>query len=260
MSSYQLTITPLKLDNIPSEESILTAGREILESTKSWKQGKSYHRNTVKTFTHPKGPEDGAPWHCRVSEHTAEDATFDEFWSKLGNDKAVNEKEFIPSIKKVTLVKTISPAQSIWTLYYTFPPPVSPRVFTVLQTIHLDQTSPRTGIIVSIPVDVADDAELAKLEEKGVRARYASVERLQEVDGGKVHWQMATSSTPGGMIPPFIAEMSIDGQISADVPHFIKWLHRIRSKPATTADSPQQAEESAPGTSEPAVVDNAVGA
>jgi Protein of unknown function (DUF3074) len=71
------------------------------------------------------------------------------------------------------------------------------------------------SIIVSIPVDVSDDAELAKLEEKGVRARYASVERLQERDGGKVHWQMATSSTPGGMIPSFIAEMSIDGQISA---------------------------------------------
>jgi hypothetical protein len=46
-----------------------------------------------------------------------------------------------------------------------------------------------------------------------------------------------------------------------DVPHFIKWLHSIRSKPATTAaNEPQQAEESAPATSEPAVVDNAVGA
>jgi len=75
-------------------------------------------------------------------------------------------------------------------------------------------------------VDVADDAELAKLEEKGVRARYASVERLQEVDGGKVHWQMATSSTPGGMIPPFIAEMSIDSQISAVKSHILHFVCR----------------------------------
>lgn len=54
---------------------------------------------------------------------------------------------YVPNIKKVTQVKSISPSQSIWTLYYTFPPPVSPRVFTVLQTTHLDQAS-RTGSVV----------------------------------------------------------------------------------------------------------------
>jgi hypothetical protein len=70
-------------------------------------------------------------------------------------------------------------------------------------------------IIVSIPVDLTGDTELAKLEEKGVRGRYVSVERLQEVEGGKVLWQMATSSTPGGNIPRFVAEGSMAGQISA---------------------------------------------
>jgi len=248
MSAYHLTInTPLQPADIPSEESILTAGRELLDSMKEWKQGKSYHKNSIKTFSRPKGPEDVAAWHSRISEHTSEDATFDEFWSKLGNDKAVNEKEYISNIKKVTQVKSISPSQSIWTLYYTFPPPVSPRVFTVLQTTHLDQTSPRTGIIVSIPVDLTGDTELAKLEEKGVRGRYVSVERLQEVEGGKVLWQMATSSTPGGNIPRFVAEGSMAGQISADVPHFIKWFHTVRSTPATTtANEPQQDQELAP--------------
>ena len=53
-------------------------------------------------------------------------------------------------------------------------------------------------IIVSIPVDVTGEEEYAKLEEKGVKGRYASVERLQELDNpthgicskrgkGKVH-------------------------------------------------------------------------
>jgi len=74
----------------------LEVARELIDSAKSWKQGKSYNKNTVKTFVRPKGPGDGAPWFVRVSEHTSEDATFDEFWSKLGGfDKAVFEKECV---------------------------------------------------------------------------------------------------------------------------------------------------------------------
>ncbi|OJA15540.1 hypothetical protein AZE42_12340 [Rhizopogon vesiculosus] len=114
---------------ILSEETILALGREVLESTESWKVGKTYAKGTVQTLSH----------------HTNGDATFDKFWSKLGVNKAENENEFISAIKKVTLVKRILDTQSIWTMYYTFPPPVSPRVFTVLQTIYLDESSPRTG-------------------------------------------------------------------------------------------------------------------
>jgi len=128
---------------------------------------------------------------------------------------------------------SISPAQSISTLYYTFPPPVSPRVFTVLQVVHLSETSPRTGIVVSIPIDLSDEDELLKLEEKGVKGFYVSVERLQESQDGKVFWEMATSSTPNGIIR-FFAERMIPSQISADVPQFIKWLHSVRPKPADT--------------------------
>lgn len=61
----------------------------------AWKQGKAYQKNTVKTFHRSKGPKDGAGWYSRVSEHTKEDSTFDEFWSKLGVNKAENEKESV---------------------------------------------------------------------------------------------------------------------------------------------------------------------
>ncbi|KZP12561.1 hypothetical protein FIBSPDRAFT_921820 [Athelia psychrophila] len=255
MSDFKLTIAPpLKPSEIPSEEAIVAAARAILDSTPTWKQGKSFHKKSVKTLSRAKVEGDGANWHVRVSEHGPEDATFDEFWGKLGNDKALNEKEYVPNIKKVTQIKQISPTQSIWTLYYTFPPPVSPRVFTVLQTTHLDENSPRTGLIVSIPINLADDPELAKLEEKGVKGLYTSVERLQEVEGGKTSWYMATSSTPGGSIPTFVAESSMAGQIAADVPHFLKWLHQVRSQPAAgDAASPEvqtPGDESLPTTAE----------
>ncbi len=49
----------------------------------------------MKTFSRPKGSKDGAGWHLRVSEHTKEDATFDEFWSKLGLNKAENEMQYV---------------------------------------------------------------------------------------------------------------------------------------------------------------------
>lgn len=48
---------------------------------------------------------------------------------------------FIPEIKEVIKLKEVSPTASIWALYYTFTPPVSPRVFTVIQIRHLDTAS-----------------------------------------------------------------------------------------------------------------------
>ena len=110
---------------------------------------------------------------------------------------------------------------------------------------------------MSIPVDLSEDAELAKMEEKGVKGRYVSVELLQELDNGKVEWRMATSSTPGGNIPSFVAESTMASTIAKvcrfttqahclfhiraqDVTHFLHWFHSVRAKP----DAPAQAPES----------------
>lgn len=239
-SYYELTITPLRPANIPAEEPIFVAAEKILEATSTWKPGKIYHG--VKTYTGPKRPQlDGAPWHCRVSEHTPEEATFDQFWEKLGNDKAVNEKEFISDIQKVTQVKTISPTQEIWSLCYKFPTPLSPRIFTVLQVKRMSD-SPRAGTVVSIPIDLSADPELLKLEEKGVKGRYVSVERLLELPNGNTEWRMATSSTPGGCIPDFLVELSMNSKIAEDVPQFLKWLKK--STAAASEPVPKEPEAS----------------
>jgi len=141
-------------------------------------------------------------------------------------------------VKKATLVKKISAAQEIWTMYYEFPSmgiSLSPRDFTVLQVTHYDEpSSPRTGcahppphrsvllhphpnrIFISIPVDLSGDPELAKLEEKEVvKGRYASVESIKELPNGNTEWRMATSSSPGGRIPAFIVDNTMPGFISA---------------------------------------------
>ncbi|THU85648.1 hypothetical protein K435DRAFT_732142 [Dendrothele bispora CBS 962.96] len=228
-TDFKLTISPpLKPAEIPSEDTIIATGKQLLDSTTTWKEGKTYHK-AVKTLSRSKGPGDGAPWHCRVSEHKPDEATFDQLWDKLGKDKPINEKQFIPDIDKVTKVKEISPTAQIWTLHYKFPPPVSPRVFTVLQVARLEE-APKTGIIVSIPIDLSspEDADLAKLEESGVKGRYVSVERIVELENGSTEWRMATSSTPGGSIPNFLVESTMAGKIAEDVPHFMKWLHGLQ--------------------------------
>ncbi|KZT35074.1 hypothetical protein SISSUDRAFT_1051962 [Sistotremastrum suecicum HHB10207 ss-3] len=147
----------------------------------------------------------------------------------------MSESTFIPELEKVTLVKELSSFGSIWTLYYKFPPPVSPRVFTVYQLTHLPPSSPgipKEGYIVSIPIDLSSpgDEALAEKEEKAVRGRYVSVEYIKELEDGGVEWIMATSSTPGGNIPNFVAEHSMPSQISNDVPHYIEWMQKQKAR------------------------------
>ena len=57
---------------------------------------------------------------------------------------------FIPEVKKVKLVRSLSPNAEIWTLYYELSPVMSPRVFTVLQVKQLGEVdSMREGCAFS---------------------------------------------------------------------------------------------------------------
>jgi hypothetical protein len=69
---------------------------------------------------------------------------------------------------------------------------------------------------VSIPINLSspEDEALAALEEKGVKARYASVERILELPGDKVEWRMATASSAGGLIPQFLTDFALPEAVS----------------------------------------------
>lgn len=101
------------------------------------------------------------------------------------------------------------------------------------------------------------------MEEKGVKGRYVSVERIQELQNGKVEWRMAITSTPGGNIPQFLADRSMASMISCvrrvrsmvsfDVAltlcsrqedtHFLSWLHKTRSAASAQVHAPAPATE-----------------
>ena len=91
-------------------------------------------------------------------------------------------------------------------------PSISHRIAVVLSEFLIQLFN---SIFVSIPVDLSSDPELAKLEEKGVKGRYVSVESINELSSGNTEWRMATSSSPGGRIPTFIVESSMASTISA---------------------------------------------
>ncbi|KAH8827018.1 hypothetical protein DL96DRAFT_1710171 [Flagelloscypha sp. PMI_526] len=222
--SFQLTILrPLRPSDIPNQSTIDEAGLQLLKSTYSWKAGKTF--NGVKTYSRSKTSDDGAPWFCRVSEHASSEVDFDTLWRALSVNKAETEKQFIPEISKVTKVKDLTPQQQIWTMLYKFSPPIADRIFTVVQSISLhEESGRRSGLVVSIPVDLSGDHEASQLEAAGVRGKYVSVEQLVELENGSVEWRMATSSSPGGRIPSFIVDSTMASTIAKDVPHLLSWL------------------------------------
>lgn len=96
---------------IPSEDALITAGKALLDSTTSWKAGKAYHNKTVQTYTTNSTSAGGSPWHCRLSEHSQDDFTFDEMWDHLGKDKAKNEAQCVYARYKTRSFLTSSDTQ-----------------------------------------------------------------------------------------------------------------------------------------------------
>ncbi|KAJ6632124.1 hypothetical protein B0H10DRAFT_5248 [Mycena sp. CBHHK59/15] len=215
MSRVKLNITPIRPSEIPADDAIISAARALIEESLLWEPGKLYENETVQT-AHAL-LEDGSSWHSRASQHSL---PFDQFWSVMGHlwmpaKKAFNDK-YIHEIKKVTLLKTLSPTTSIWTILYGFPPPVSPRVFTVVQVTHLDESTPRTGWVIHMPIDLTgpEDVALLAQEDRSVKGRYACVEKITELPNGRTEWRLVTSSTPAGLIPKFLADKSLPARIS----------------------------------------------
>lgn len=148
--SFELSSRAIRLEDRPPESAIISLGRDILDSTGSWTEGRRYANGKILTLRRPKKRDDPESWYCRVSKHGPDDATFDEFWSKLGENKVENERQYITAIKKAVLVKQISATQSVWSMHYTYPFPVSPRIFTVLLTTHIEKGPRRSGYVLAL--------------------------------------------------------------------------------------------------------------
>lgn len=92
-SGININISAVKLSEIPSEDQLLQAGRELIESTLKWKHTKDYCKGVVKGYSAQKQADDDESWFCRVSEHTPDEASFDEMWFGLGTNKPEHERK-----------------------------------------------------------------------------------------------------------------------------------------------------------------------
>lgn len=77
--------------DLPGVDAILAAARKTIEAAPSWPTGKKYGQVQSHSLKAPKGPG----WHARISEHSSDEATFDQFWEGLGVNHAQNESEWV---------------------------------------------------------------------------------------------------------------------------------------------------------------------
>ncbi|KZO94058.1 hypothetical protein CALVIDRAFT_539430 [Calocera viscosa TUFC12733] len=245
-------------DNLPDIPHVIASARALLESTPGWKKGKRHHRvvstlskrtpGSAGSASAASSKTDSKPpgWHVRVSEHSkADGVSFADLWWALGVDHSVHESEYVPDLKEATRLRVFEQGTvEAWALYYTFPPPLSPRTFTVL--VILSPPSPATSgtgsekeaLIISLPY--APSASEEQKLRKSVRGKYCSIERIRELaEGeGRTEWRMAVQSSAAGLIPGWVQEVSVPGKISDDVPFVLKWL-KTHPAPAEPVPVPE---------------------
>ena len=86
-NGIKLNVTPVKPADIPEEDALLRAGKELMSEISKWKHLKDFENKkgvVVKGYTAPKAEDDEQPWFCRASEHDASAVTFEEMWFALG--------------------------------------------------------------------------------------------------------------------------------------------------------------------------------
>ncbi|KAF8596172.1 hypothetical protein BDV93DRAFT_528227 [Ceratobasidium sp. AG-I] len=221
-TSYEFSLTPVHINNIPPLSVLLESANTLLASTVRWPPGKTYFDGAVQTFSQKTNT--GVSWHGRLSHHPIEQGTFHEFWDVIGVRHCASQEEYVPELVSATHLEPYANGDyDGWTYHYSYSPPVSPRTFTILLATSLDDKPPRQGWVISIPFDVGENEGLKALEERGVRGKFTSVERLMEVDG-KVEWMAVSMNQIGGSIPNFISERQMPKQLAERVPQVLEYM------------------------------------
>ncbi|GAA5925693.1 hypothetical protein JCM3775_001475 [Rhodotorula graminis] len=226
------------------------------DSSPLWHRNKTYHANkglATATYSSTSPPPatgdcEGYRWHARTSRHLPGPGapSFDDFERGLLQNHSDNERHYIESCYQAQRLAVVKDGQ----LEDTSPFPASRRAFVfALLTLSLPprphphphphptdplnpdaaptpQPAPRRAfLVVSLPA-THDDAREEDERERAVRARYVSVEHVEEDEEGGVVWTMAVSSDAGGAIPRCITERAMPNKIAQDVPSFVEWVTR----------------------------------
>lgn len=181
-------------------------------------------------------------WALRQSIHkddkTKGTASWNEFVRCFKEQHAEAEKAFTPSVISTTRlqewdcsgisVQFEGVTWADWTLkreesVHDLPGPLSKRVFPVLQATASAQGR-REFLVVQIAVRPEDK------NADPVQGAYSSVERVREVEDGRIEWIMGMTSDVKGMVPMAVQRVGIGGMVAKDVDFFMGWIGTERVK------------------------------
>ncbi|KAI1130239.1 hypothetical protein F5Y10DRAFT_236128 [Nemania abortiva] len=133
-------------------------------------------------------------------------------------------------------------------------PVLKDRTFPVLQLSCAvkEGTGAPEIVIVSIPVpDFATSPKANLSKEKGAQiAFYTSIERIRKLEDGKIEWLLGTASDAAGVLPLWIQDLALPGIIWKDVPLFLGWIAKERTKTGTKAPEPASTPPAEPAQAE----------
>ncbi|KAF9039122.1 hypothetical protein BJ165DRAFT_364787 [Panaeolus papilionaceus] len=236
------SLRPIKPNAIPPERDLIRSAQLLLQESYIWPEYKIKPADASKSapadirafsYTEQQSTESSntskpLPWSCAVVTANKEDLSFTSLWSRIGSHPIKSQQRYIPNLTKITQIQYISENESIWNMLYVYPPPLSPRVYTMyVASWLLEYSHRRRGIIVYIPVDLSKDSLLAELEEKGVKGKCAMVEMIQEMEGDKVEWRRLSCNDPGGLLPRFCAYKMAGGRLVEEMGLCLTWIRNL---------------------------------
>lgn len=190
-------------------------------------------------------------WFCRKSCHknSAEKgtATWEEFVRGFKDSHAETERNYISTVIAVRKAmswntenleiaingeKWINISLELWEMKHQIDPkPLHNRTFP---SFHVTATlaGAREFIVAQIPISDMDKSPYAEYarDKSLVVAAYTSIERIRVLpEGGEIEWIMATASDVGGVLPQWMQNLAVPGEITKDVQKFLAWIPSQRS-------------------------------
>ncbi|CAK7898382.1 hypothetical protein CAAN1_26S00848 [[Candida] anglica] len=249
-----MNVLPLESLTEVSLDTLLEESKSIINSvSENWSQDKIYPvpfcGTTIKVTTAHKSIK-GNSWYSRstsldeLPRDKREDCykklvkylvgTLDasDFSSSHGTH-SYYEQKYIHDLDSISIQSTPSGFNSapnaityLAQLVYKTPFPFKKRLFHEL--IYIVQDQPDEYYVISVPIMSNLFTETPALGAgSSVNARYSSVERISfDKHSGSLIWCMATCSSPGGLIPDALANMSMNSIVVKDVPSFLNWKEK----------------------------------
>lgn len=236
---YQFTRVAVSVPDASEVPEIVESARAIVSQIPSWSKCKKTTTTTT-SKDRTKGDEicttvyrttlNDEVWFARHTLVPDTTLPYSAFREGLLLNHSKNEAEYIHTLHSATLLHSDSDSSEsrhggasgieVWHLLYKFTFPTGNRDFVV--SVIARDVSETEFLVVSVNTKTPD----CPIQKDFIRATYTSIERVRRREDGTSEWSMCTTTSPEGLVPSFIVNQVMPGQIVADVPAFLKWAQQ----------------------------------